>query len=482
MTGRIALRLAFLAALLLFPAPTLRAQCSFPGATHVTWPAVNPVWDFCFRRPSQSAGANGSGLELSEVRYKGTLVIFQAHIPILNIKYVPNALGCGGQNLCYRDWFFSEQPFQCSPSTAPGYCTGTAIPASTVCQHPGMDAGTFTGVAVEDFGTSLRLTSQCEAGWYRYIPVWEFFADGTIQARFVATSIDHSCVAYTHIHHAYFRLDLDLNGNAGNSVDEVLCDGSTARVTTERNFIDSSPARSKWRVTAASSPFAVEISRNLGDGGAGDPLPVPDDFPVADGWVLAYDQNEIVDYPDTSTACAANVNSWDNNQSVDGADIVMWVRAAALHQGEPEGEAADCSMVGPTIRVVPFPPSAAMKLNTVFPCRIVDTRNAPGPYGGPALQANATRTFLLAGQCGVPASARSVAVNLTITQPSSGGHLSAFPSCASVPLASTLNFSAGQTRANNAVLPLGTGGAISINSAFPSGTAHFILDVTGWFE
>jgi hypothetical protein len=265
-------------------------------------------------------------------------------------------------------------------------------------------------------------------------------------------------------------------------VDEVLCDGSTARVTTERNFIDSSPARSKWRVTAASSPFAVEISRNLGDGGAGDPLPVPDDFPVADGWVLAYDQNEIVDYPDTSTACAANVNSWDNNQSVDGADIVMWVRAAALHQGEPEGEAADCSMVGPTIRVVPFPPSAAMKLNTVFPCRIVDTRNAPGPYGGPALQANATRTFLLAGQCGVPASARSVAVNLTITQPSSGGHLSAFPSCASVPLASTLNFSAGQTRANNAVLPLGTGGAISINSAFPSGTAHFILDVTGWFE
>src|SRR4029079_5628155 len=138
------------------------------GATHVAWPAVNPVWDFCFRRPSQSPGANGSGLELSNVQYKGVLILAQAHIPILNVKYVPNALSCGGQNLCYRDWLYGDTAFQCSPTVAGGYCTGPTTPASsdpqslcaggtacTVCQHPGFDAGSFTGVAVEDLGTSL---------------------------------------------------------------------------------------------------------------------------------------------------------------------------------------------------------------------------------------------------------------------------------------------------------------------------------------
>jgi hypothetical protein len=44
-----------------------------------------------------------------------------------------------------------------------------------------------------------------------------------------------------------------------------------------------------------------------------------------------------------------------------------------------------------------------------------------------------------------------------------------------------LNFSAGQTRANNAVLELGAAGAVSVQSSL-SGTVQFILDVTGYFE
>src|SRR6476620_2001793 len=125
---RVLLRAALLGALALAGARDLSAQC-ITGATHVTWPAVNPVWDFCFRRPSVSPGANGSGLELSNVQYKGVLILAQAHIPILNVKYVANALSCGGQNLCYRDWTYTEQAFECSPSPSNGICTGTTTPA-----------------------------------------------------------------------------------------------------------------------------------------------------------------------------------------------------------------------------------------------------------------------------------------------------------------------------------------------------------------
>jgi hypothetical protein len=481
MSFRLLLRLSFLAAALLFAATNLFAQCSLSGATHLTWPSANPVWDFCFRPPSASSGPNGSGLELSDVRYNGTLVIARAHIPILNIKYIANPVGCGGQNLCYRDWLYSQQSFSCAPTTSPGICTGTTTPATTVCQHPGSDAGSFDGVAVESLSDRLRLTAQCQAGWYRYIPVWEFFVDGTIQARFVATSIDATCVAYTHHHHAYFRFDVDVNGSAGNYVDQVFSDGSTQRISTERNFIDTSPARSKWRVGSAGSPYVVEISRNAGDGAAGDPQPVPNDFPIADGWVLAYDPNEISDYSNRAT-CPANVDSFVNGQNVNGADVVLWVRAAALHQGEPGGIAQDCSMVGPTIRVLPSPP-AGTAFHTVSPCRIVDTRDPSGPYGGPALAGGSVRSFVLAGPCGVPSTAKSLAVNLTVTQPSSGGHITAFPAGGSVPPASTLNFSAGQTRANNAVLGLSPAGGVSVSTVLSSGgTVHLIVDVNGYFE
>jgi hypothetical protein len=137
-------------------------------------------------------------------------------------------------------------------------------------------------------------------------------------------------------------------------------------------------------------------------------------------------------------------------------------------------------MVGPTIRVLPSTPPAT-QFHTLPPCRIVDTRNAAGPYGGPGLQAGAVRNFVLAGQCGVPMTATSVAANLVVSQPTAPGHLTIYPTGSAAPLASALNFSAGQTRANNAVLPLGAAGAVSVQSTI-SGTVQFILDVTGWFE
>ena len=258
--------------------------------------------------------------------------------------------------------------------------------------------------------------------------------------------------------------------------------GATQRASTERNYSDTSPARSTWRIGHAGSPYIVEVTRNAEDGAAGDPLTIPNDFPIADGWVLAFDPNQIEDGGVLgSETCPAGLNGFLNGQNVDGADVVLWVRAGALHEGEAGGIAQDCSMVGPTIRVLSATPPAPAAFHTLTPCRIVDTRNAPGPYGAPALPAGGFRSFALANRCGVPMTAKSVAANLTVTQPTAGGHLTVFPSGSVPPLASAINFSAGQTRANNAVLRLGNGGAVSVQSG-SSGTVHLILDVTGWFE
>jgi hypothetical protein len=125
---------------------------------------------------------------------------------------------------------------------------------------------------------------------------------------------------------------------------------------------------------------------------------------------------------------------------------------------------------------------SATSFFTVTPCRALDTRNADGLLGGPFLTAGVTRGFVIAGQCGVPPSARAISANLTVTQGATGGHITVYPGATAQPLVSSLNYHAGQTRANNAVVPLGTAGDITVVSGQPSGTVHFILDINGYFE
>jgi hypothetical protein len=121
-------------------------------------------------------------------------------------------------------------------------------------------------------------------------------------------------------------------------------------------------------------------------------------------------------------------------------------------------------------------------LFTVAPCRVLDTRDTVGPYGGPALSAGQSRTFTLAGRCGIPASATAAAVNLTVTAPTAQGNLRLYPAGQAMPGTSTLNYVAGQTRANNAIVGLSPSGAFAVRCAQASGTAHVVLDVTGYFE
>jgi len=122
---------------------------------------------------------------------------------------------------------------------------------------------------------------------------------------------------------------------------------------------------------------------------------------------------------------------------------------------------------------------------TLTPCRILDTRDPAGTWGGPALSAGATRVFPITtnmgARCNVPSTAKSVSVNITVTQPTAPGHLILFPG-GTPPGVSNINFGAGQTRANNAISPLSATGTLSVTDGQSSGTTHFILDVNGYFQ
>jgi len=131
------------------------------------------------------------------------------------------------------------------------------------------------------------------------------------------------------------------------------------------------------------------------------------------------------------------------------------------------------------------PPASATKFFTLTPCRILDTRNATGSLGGPVLSGSgARRTFnAVAAACGIPVLAKALSVNLTVTQPAAAGSLTLYPGNGIPTGTTSINFSAGQTRANNGMLYLATDGTGSFgveNDAV--GSVHFILDVNGYFQ
>jgi hypothetical protein len=120
--------------------------------------------------------------------------------------------------------------------------------------------------------------------------------------------------------------------------------------------------------------------------------------------------------------------------------------------------------------------AGASMLYLLNPCRVTDTRE---PGGGAVLGAE-SRVFDVAGRCGIPAGAKSVVFNLTVVGPTQAGFVALYPADQPWPGTSTYNTRTGKTRANNAIVPLSTGGQIRVlNQGNP---VHIILDVTGYFQ
>ncbi len=135
--------------------------------------------------------------------------------------------------------------------------------------------------------------------------------------------------------------------------------------------------------------------------------------------------------------------------------------------------------------------------NSVTPSRLVDTRCSESPlpvgitssYCASLPSANSKLTTLGAGQTenvtvtgvgGIPSSGVSaVVLNLTAIGPASGGYLTAFPTGATRTVVSTVNFNKGKTVPNRVIVKVGVNGAITLYNN--SGTANFIVDVSGYY-
>ena len=113
------------------------------------------------------------------------------------------------------------------------------------------------------------------------------------------------------------------------------------------------------------------------------------------------------------------------------------------------------------------------RMTTIAPVRADDSREDPGR---PLVPANTTRTIPLGSI--IPSGATTVVANLTVTEPQADGFLTAFPCDEPFPLASNLNFRAGESRAVAIVVGVDDSAQLCVQS---STAAHIVLDVSGYY-
>ena len=121
-------------------------------------------------------------------------------------------------------------------------------------------------------------------------------------------------------------------------------------------------------------------------------------------------------------------------------------------------------------------PPVAYQFVPVTPCRLIDTRQTGGP-----IQGGTFRTFPIPqeGGCNIPATATAYSLNVSVVPQGGLGYLTMWPAGVDLrPVVSTLNSLDGRIKANAAIVPAGTSGAVNV---YVTQTTNVILDINGYF-
>jgi hypothetical protein len=190
--------------------------------------------------------------------------------------------------------------------------------------------------------------------------------------------------------------------------------------------------------------------------------------PDLDGWGAFYEYYLNVDHPLTSEVMA--IRSTGRDQSEEGPSYLVT---------QFDRDDFDQDIVWADGSFVRWPDENGLSFYSVPPCRILDTRS------GSPLQSGVATLVQLAGDCEVPTSAKSVTVTVTVIGPTGLGNVNLYPGGLPAPTTSTINFAAGQTRANNAILGFSgdaTGSIGALATVAGGGQVHLVVDVTGYFD
>ncbi len=350
---------------------------------YVAWPdAANPVWEMCYVEPEFSSANRGSSLEIKNVHYNGHLVLERSHVPMLFANYTTST--------CYRDWkddpasFIAADRVDNPTEPAITTCDASTMPDTPVFNCPfGLDGsnGCINGVQVEKYNDRLLLTTNHAASWYKYTARYIFHADGRIQPRFGFGNSDGTLDNTKHWHHAYWRMNFDINGLDNDKIYIVDSQGETEQVT------EFSDLRELFNAANDTSIYTDEVTWLIkdsvtnrgyrvvaGQGGVSADGGIDDYAVLADESNAGYHKVDVMaskyklfnngmpEYADTTSNSLLDCDMEEENivgeigsisnepESLVGEDVVFWYRAAVVDIPVSDGGAALlCKTAGPTL-------------------------------------------------------------------------------------------------------------------------------------
>lgn len=139
--------------------------------------------------------------------------------------------------------------------------------------------------------------------------------------------------------------------------------------------------------------------------------------------------------------------------------------------------------------------SSDLVYTPITPCRIIDTRLFGGGTGTP-IPAGVTYNYAVGGlssfatlggsatDCGLLTPGLNIAalaVNFVVVSPSAAGYITAYPFGGTRPTASTVNYTAGATVANSAIVKVSQS-SVTWMSVYSFAATHLVVDVAGYYS
>ena len=192
---------------------------------------------------------------------------------------------------------------------------------------------------------------------------------------------------------------------------------------------------------------------------------------------------------DFASADPANFRAALARDTFEGA---MAALNGAGHRFDDEAAITRLAKLPAGAKALPAPAPGATDLvyTPIQPCRILDTRNTAAG----AIVADSSRDFVSINQsdytaqggsasdCGtLGVHAAAVAINLTAVAPDRGGYATVYPYGTTKPLASSVNYGAGEFVNNGIIVQIPSPLTTSDFTVYSYGTAHYVADIVGYF-
>ena len=283
----------------------------------VVWPSVEePLWRFNWRLANSP---DEEGTVISNAFYRGHQVFYKASLPVLRVQYD------NPSHTKYKD------PLNYDNSSVTNRC-----PSSRVCIYSYVSYG-LRGLGVDSYHIY---------GNYRLTHRWVFWEDGQVYPRLYSAGLQHDA---NHRHHAYWRLDFDIDTASNNlALEYNTYTGNTGYgngwhvKNYEISRLKYPSSRRSWAVMNTISGRGYHILPGPNDG-------VADTFSTRDIWILKYHGSEDRNGRQGS-ASSDDLNYYLNNEDINGKDVVLWYCSHLFHEVSDHGN--EWHHAGPNL--IPF--------------------------------------------------------------------------------------------------------------------------------